>query len=127
RLLSVSPHVARWIPDLFCLNERVVLSGQWQFGFFSLTAVGATNVGSIRIHGDQDLHTNCSRHVKGRFHDCSYTEHFGPGGLSLGKGAPLGEFNFGSTIVLIFEGPRDFQFHITAGSRIRMGEALGTL
>ncbi|KAM4608188.1 phosphatidylserine decarboxylase proenzyme, mitochondrial-like [Discoglossus pictus] len=126
-LLSVSPHVARWMPSLFCQNERVVLSGQWQFGFFSLTAVGATNVGSICIYGDEDLHTNSPCHVKGRYHDCNYTETFGPGGLTLEKGDPLGEFNFGSTIVLIFEAPRHFQFQITAGSQIRVGEALGSL
>lgn len=52
-LMSVNPGVARWIKELFCLNERVVLTGQWQQGFFSLTAVGATNVGSIRIYFDQ--------------------------------------------------------------------------
>uniref|UniRef100_A0A8C3SK49 phosphatidylserine decarboxylase n=1 Tax=Chelydra serpentina TaxID=8475 RepID=A0A8C3SK49_CHESE len=49
-LMSVSPSVVRWIPGLFCHNERVVLSGEWAHGFFSLTAVGATNVGSIRIY-----------------------------------------------------------------------------
>ncbi|XP_048710417.2 phosphatidylserine decarboxylase proenzyme, mitochondrial isoform X2 [Caretta caretta] len=52
-LMSVSPSVVRWIPGLFCHNERVVLSGEWAHGFFSLTAVGATNVGSIRIYCDQ--------------------------------------------------------------------------
>lgn len=52
-LMSVNPGVARWVKELFCLNERVVLTGQWQHGFFSLTAVGATNVGSIRVYFDQ--------------------------------------------------------------------------
>ncbi|XP_053327319.1 phosphatidylserine decarboxylase proenzyme, mitochondrial-like isoform X2 [Spea bombifrons] len=126
-LLSVSPNIASWMPSLFCENERVVLSGQWQFGFFSLTAVGATNVGSIRIYGDEDLRTNRPRHVKGRFHDFSYTDCHGEGGLALSKGDPLGEFNFGSTIVLIFEGPRHFKFQIKNGSRIHVGEAVGTL
>lgn len=51
--MSVNPGVARWVKELFCLNERVVLRGQWQHGFFSLTAVGATNVGSIRVYFDQ--------------------------------------------------------------------------
>lgn len=51
--MSVNPGMARWIKELFCHNERVVLTGDWKHGFFSLTAVGATNVGSIRIYFDQ--------------------------------------------------------------------------
>ena len=49
-LMSVNPGMARWIKELFCHNERVVLTGDWKHGFLSLTAVGATNSGSIRIH-----------------------------------------------------------------------------
>lgn len=52
-LMSVNPGVARRVKELFCLNERVALTGQWQHGFFSLTAVGATNVGSIRVYFDR--------------------------------------------------------------------------
>ncbi|XP_058433400.1 phosphatidylserine decarboxylase proenzyme, mitochondrial isoform X5 [Marmota monax] len=54
-LMSVNPGMARWIKELFCHNERVVLTGDWKHGFFSLTAVGATNVGSIRIYFDRPL------------------------------------------------------------------------
>ncbi|XP_030066168.1 phosphatidylserine decarboxylase proenzyme, mitochondrial [Microcaecilia unicolor] len=126
-LMSVNPGIAHWITGLFCQNERVVLSGEWQYGFFSLTAVGATNVGSIRIYCDQELHTNCARHVKGHYHDCSYNEQCRPAGIFMGKGASLGEFNLGSTIVLIFEGPRHFNFTVAGGRKIRVGEALGSL
>ena len=52
-LLSVNPGIARWIQGLFNFNERVVYTGNWEHGFFSLTAVGATNVGSIKIYGDE--------------------------------------------------------------------------
>lgn len=50
--MSVNPRIAGWIPELFSLNERVVYVGEWQHGFFSMTAVGATNVGSIKVYSD---------------------------------------------------------------------------
>ena len=52
-LLTVAPWAARTMPGLFALNERVVLSGQWKYGFFAFAAVGAYNVGSINIHLDK--------------------------------------------------------------------------
>ncbi|XP_029371569.1 phosphatidylserine decarboxylase proenzyme, mitochondrial [Echeneis naucrates] len=141
-LMSVNPGVARWVKELFCLNERVVLTGQWQHGFFSLTAVGATNVGSIRVYFDQELQTNVPRYSKGSFHDHSYvaisdqvtkTEGDGgvvsidKGGVALQRGEAVGEFNLGSTIVLLFEAPKGFSFNLQPGQRIRVGEGLGSL
>ncbi|XP_075993427.1 phosphatidylserine decarboxylase proenzyme, mitochondrial isoform X2 [Genypterus blacodes] len=132
-LMSVNPGVARWVKELFCLNERVALTGQWQHGFFSLTAVGATNVGSIRVYFDQELHTNAPRYSKGSFVDRSYVANGnskaagGGEGVSLQKGEALGEFNLGSTIVLLFEAPADFSFNLQPGQLIRVGEALGLL
>ncbi|XP_034054657.1 phosphatidylserine decarboxylase proenzyme, mitochondrial isoform X2 [Gymnodraco acuticeps] len=139
-LMSVNPGVARLVKELFCLNERVALSGQWQHGFFSLTAVGATNVGSIRVYFDQDLQTNAPRYSKGSFHDRSYValddqvlKAADEGGVASGegvvlqRGAAVGEFNLGSTIVLLFEAPKDFSFDLQPGQKIRVGEGLGSL
>ncbi|XP_066546108.1 phosphatidylserine decarboxylase proenzyme, mitochondrial isoform X2 [Amia ocellicauda] len=126
-LMSVNPGVARWIKELFCHNERVVLSGEWMHGFFSLTAVGATNVGSIRIYFDKELHTNSPRYSKGSYNDFSYLSNNNREGVNMRKGEHLGEFNLGSTIVLLFEAPQDFTFNIKAGQKIRFGEALGTM
>ncbi|KYO31667.1 phosphatidylserine decarboxylase proenzyme, mitochondrial isoform X2 [Alligator mississippiensis] len=126
-LMSVNPGVARWIKELFCHNERVVLTGDWKHGFFSLTAVGATNVGSIRIYFDQDLHTNSPRYSKGSYNDFSFITNNNKEGIPMRKGEHLGEFNLGSTIVLIFEAPKDFKFHLKPGQKIRFGEALGSL
>ncbi|XP_073334258.1 phosphatidylserine decarboxylase proenzyme, mitochondrial isoform X2 [Pagrus major] len=138
-LMSVNPGVARLVKELFCLNERVALTGQWQHGFFSLTAVGATNVGSIRVYFDQELQTNAPRYRKGSFYDRSYVVNgdqvltgtgeggvvsIDGGGVALQKGAALGEFNLGSTIVLLFEAPKDFSFNLQPGQRIRVGEGL---
>ncbi|XP_056386521.1 phosphatidylserine decarboxylase proenzyme, mitochondrial isoform X3 [Hyla sarda] len=126
-LMSVNPGVARWIKELFCYNERVVLSGGWKHGFFSLTAVGATNVGSIRIYFDRDLQTNSPRYSKGSHNDMSYVTNNNQDGIVMRKGEQLGEFNLGSTIVLIFEAPKDFTFNLKAGQKIHFGEAVGSL
>ncbi|XP_059402879.1 phosphatidylserine decarboxylase proenzyme, mitochondrial-like isoform X2 [Carassius carassius] len=126
-LMSVNPGVARWIKELFCHNERVVLSGEWTHGFFSLTAVGATNVGSIHIYFDKELRTNNPRYNKGSFNDFSYASNNSQEGVSMRKGEHLGEFNLGSTIVLLFEAPRDFTFNLKAGQKIHFGEPLGTM
>ncbi|KAL8180627.1 UNVERIFIED_CONTAM: hypothetical protein K2H54_029925 [Gekko kuhli] len=126
-LMSVNPGVARWIKELFCHNERVVLSGCWKHGFFSLTAVGAQNVGSIRIYFDQDLRTNSPRYSKGSYNDFSFVTNNNKEGIPMRKGEHLGEFNLGSTIVLIFEAPKDFIFYLKPGQKIRFGEALGSL
>nr|XP_044988338.1 phosphatidylserine decarboxylase proenzyme, mitochondrial isoform X2 [Jaculus jaculus] len=126
-LMSVNPGMARWIKELFCHNERVVLTGDWKHGFFSLTAVGATNVGSIRIYFDRDLHTNSPRYSKGSYNDFSFVTHANKEGVPMRKGEHLGEFNLGSTIVLIFEAPKDFNFKLKTGQKIRFGEALGSL
>ncbi|XP_042335073.1 phosphatidylserine decarboxylase proenzyme, mitochondrial [Sceloporus undulatus] len=128
-LMSVNPGVTRWIKELFCHNERVVLTGFWKHGFFSLTAVGAQNVGSIRIYFDRDLHTNSPRYSKGSYNDFSFadTDAASREGVAMRKGEHLGEFNLGSTIVLIFEAPKDFNFYVKPGQKIRFGEALGSL
>ncbi|NP_001313348.1 phosphatidylserine decarboxylase proenzyme, mitochondrial isoform f [Homo sapiens] len=90
-------------------------------------AVGATNVGSIRIYFDRDLHTNSPRHSKGSYNDFSFVTHTNREGVPMRKGEHLGEFNLGSTIVLIFEAPKDFNFQLKTGQKIRFGEALGSL
>ena len=51
--MSVAPWAVRTMPGLFALNERAVLSGTWKHGFFSMTAVGAYNVGSINLVMDE--------------------------------------------------------------------------
>ncbi|XP_013383669.1 phosphatidylserine decarboxylase proenzyme, mitochondrial isoform X2 [Lingula anatina] len=120
-LLSVNPGVARWIQGLFNFNERAVYYGDWENGFFSLTAVGATNVGSIHINFDRDLATNCGcQWPEGTYFDKAFET-----GIDVRKGENFGEFNLGSTIVLIFEAPKNFNFKIQGGQKIRFGQPMG--
>ena len=46
-------------------------------------------------------------------------------GVYVKKGEYFGEFNLGSTIVLIFEAPEDFKFNLGGeGSKVRVGQAI---
>ena len=43
----------------------------------------------------------------------------------LGKGDHMGVFNLGSSVVIIFEAPKEFEFNVKPGDRIKYGEPLG--
>lgn len=116
-LLSVNPTIASWIPGLFTLNERAVYTGTWEHGYFSMTAVGATNVGSIRVYDDSSLHTNTRKWKDCRHKDKVINKFWR-------KGEEVGEFRMGSTIVLLFEAPPNFKFNFAPGSRVKVGKGL---
>ena len=47
------------------------------------------------------------------------------GGVPISKGEMIGEFNLGSTIVLLFEAPDNFEFTVQGEQKVLFGEALG--
>ena len=118
KLISIRPTFMSWIEDLFTINERVAYIGKWAYGFFSMTAVGATNVGSVRVYFDEKLKTNRFLSFPGSFKDQKLHA------VTKSRGDPFGEFNLGSTIVLIFEAPADFECNVTPGQKIRYGQKL---
>lgn len=127
-LFSVSPWMAKRLKNLFVLNERVALLGRWKFGFFGMIPVGATNVGSIKINFDTALRTN----VRGRppppgtYNEAVYSA-ASPilNGQPLTGGEEMGGFCLGSTIVLVFEAPKTFEFAVKAGQKVKVGNRIG--
>jgi phosphatidylserine decarboxylase len=126
-LFPVAPAVVRVVPRLFVENERVVLSGSWRHGFYSLTAVGATNVGSIQLAEPLaslfPVTTNSSQDD----HAALPLQRFesSVSGLPVEASSELAQFNLGSTVVLVFEAPAEFEFGVGAGDRVVMGQGLG--
>ena len=111
-----------------------------------MAAVGATNVGSIKVYNDkvrcyrinynhmvdffslsfQKLLTNLPEHERdGEYFDEPFHNE-NLSGIPMKRGDPFGEFNLGSTIVLIFEAPSDLKFHVPEGRKIRFGQRLAT-
>ena len=120
-LFSVNPSTARGVPGLFARNERVVCLFEGAGGApFVLVLVGATIVGSMATvwHGV----VNPPR--PGSLRDWSYSDRR----IELGRGAEMGRFLLGSTVVMLFPpGPLQFSPSWVPGGAIRMGEAMAGL
>jgi phosphatidylserine decarboxylase len=117
-LFSVNPATARGVPGLFARNERVVCVFDSERGPFVLVLVAATIVGSMATvwHGV----VNPPRPAGVR----EWT--YGEGDVMLERGAEMGRFLLGSTVVMLF--PRNTLAFIpqwSPGRSIRMGEAMG--
>jgi phosphatidylserine decarboxylase len=119
RLFSVNAVTARHVPALFARNERVLtLFDTGAIGQFAMVLVGALNVGSMATVWAGDI-TPAARRVVTRI----------PGPpTTLEKGAELGRFNMGSTVILLFE-PNRVRWHpwVRAGSVVRLGQSLGVI
>ncbi len=116
-LFSVNPTTARGVPGLFARNERVVCVFDSAHGPFVLVLVGATIVGSMATvwHGV----VNPPR--PGTLREWTYAD----GQVVLERGAEMGRFLLGSTVVMLF--PRH-TLRFVAGwapmGAVRMGEAM---
>eukprot|EP00512_Aurantiochytrium_limacinum_P000658 CAMPEP_0171494706 /NCGR_PEP_ID=MMETSP0958-20121227/5707_1 /TAXON_ID=87120 /ORGANISM="Aurantiochytrium limacinum, Strain ATCCMYA-1381" /LENGTH=463 /DNA_ID=CAMNT_0012028551 /DNA_START=76 /DNA_END=1467 /DNA_ORIENTATION=+ len=126
RLLPVRPWAVERVEDLYCRNERVVLNGSWEGGFFSFGAVGALNVGSIDITFDTDVQTNKQSRFPYQPYVKAISERMYPEPVQAVRGQALGSFDMGSTVVLVFETSKDFEFNVSPGQTVRVGERLGT-
>jgi phosphatidylserine decarboxylase len=118
RLFSVNAATASLVPRLFARNERVLTWFDTAFGEFALILVGALNVGSIATVWAGDI-TPAPRRV---------ATTLPPQAVSLDKGAELGRFNMGSTVILLFQQDRArWHTEVRAGATVRLGQSLGYL
>ncbi len=122
-LFSVNPTTARGVPGLFARNERVVCVFETARGPFVLALVGATIVGSMETvwHGV----VNPPRPQNAR--EWRYGQPDGSPAVELARGAEMGRFRLGSTVVMLFpKGPLRFNPSWQPVGPVRMGEAMAT-
>jgi phosphatidylserine decarboxylase len=116
RLFSVNSTTALHVPRLFARNERVLTLFDTAFGHMALVMVGALNVGSIATVWAGDI-APAPRRVLTRLP---------PQAVGLAKGAELGRFNMGSTVILLFPRYRvRWLAQVRAGAAVQLGQALG--
>ncbi len=121
-LFSVNARTARVVDGLFARNERIILNCEDGHGPFALVLVGAMCVGSMEL-------TCCDLPSLVRHHDRSRPLRLSlPAPFAFERGAELGRFNMGSTVIMILPAAAGVWLdHLDAGTPVRMGQALGRL
>lgn len=117
RLFSVNAKHLKRVPNLYTQNERVVLKCKSGVFLFWLVFVGAQNVGKMRFAFDESIQTNASNAQ-------NFTREYDK--LFVKKGEELGNFELGSTIIIIAQ--KGFvKFGIKAGEHIKFAQHIGEL
>ncbi|HPF26911.1 MAG TPA: archaetidylserine decarboxylase [Steroidobacteraceae bacterium] len=122
RLFSVNTVTVAAVPRLFARNERIVCCFETDGMPWSLVMVGALNVGSMTTVWHGDVAPRRSRVVT----ELPLTDPLAP--LQLVKGAEIGRFNMGSTVILVL--PRNvatWNAELLPGAKLRMGAMIGRL
>ena len=114
-LWPVNPPAVRTIPSLFAVNERVTTLLETPQGPVAVVMVGATNVGSIRL-AYADLVTNQRGRREVREHRPA---------IDVARGAELGTFQMGSTVILLVSARRFEWSGLEAGKWLPMGSGVG--
>jgi len=116
KLYSVAKKWLFKVPNLYAKNERVVLKCQLKNGkFLWLVFVGALNVGKMKFDFDENIQTNAfgRRKFKKNYEN-----------LHLKIGEHLGNFELGSTIVILNE-IGAIESEISPNLSLKFGQILG--
>jgi phosphatidylserine decarboxylase len=116
-LWPVHPGAVADVPRLFARNERVVWNGELASGgAFAIAAVGALNVGSIRL-AIHPLRTNRNGMARPRTLALE--------AVTVERGDEMGCFEFGSALVLLLAPGAGRLEPLAPGTSLRVGTEIG--
>ena len=121
RLFSVNASTARLVPRIFARNERVIAIFETRFGPMAVILVGAIFVGSMETVWAGQITPPYG-------HDMQHWRYpeTGENSVSLERGAEMGRFNMGSTVILVLpRGAAEWQDQMKVGQPVVVGEPLG--
>jgi len=123
RLFSVAPHTVSTVPRVFARNERLIAVFETEAGPMAMVLVGALFVACIETVWAGVVTPPHGYRVRRTDFRAGNTK-----SIQLARGAEMGRFNMGSTVILLF-GPQRVHWaaNLSAGQPLRMGEAIGTL
>ena len=119
RLFSVNHATARALPGVFARNERVVAMFDTDFGPMAMVLVGALFVGSMETVWAGEISPPHVREGLPRIEKPASP-------LPFEKGAEMGRFNMGSTVILLT--PKVLEWEMLASTQaLKMGERIATI
>jgi phosphatidylserine decarboxylase len=121
RLFSVNAATVARVPRLFARNERVVCAFEGEHGAFVLILVGALFVGSMSTVWHGEVTPAGARSGPRLLERRTGADEWQP------RGAELGMFNMGSTVILLLPpGAARWDEALQPGMGLRVGQGLGT-
>ncbi|MDO6515095.1 MULTISPECIES: archaetidylserine decarboxylase [unclassified Neptuniibacter] len=120
-LFSVNQTTAAGVEQLFARNERLIAHFETEHGPMAMVLVGAMIVAGIEtVWSGQE-----APRLKAPEHRSFKNETIPP--IKLEKGAEMGRFKLGSTVILLFGKDKiSWQTGLDANSPIKLGEAIGS-
>lgn len=117
RLFSVDAQTTTELPNLFVRNERVITLFSTPIGPMAVILVGAMLVGSINTPWEGIIAPASKRHI--------YHWHYLDNKISLFKGQEVGQFQLGSTVIILFAPNRMKWLPHLSGKKVKFGENIG--
>lgn len=118
-LFPVNPYFSQRVDNLFAINERMVLAlAGGPLGAMALVMVGASGVGNVTLahpHVEAREFRRSRSHRRVRLHEP----------LAIERGAELGAFHLGSTVILVFEPGAVELADLAPGQALCFGESIG--
>lgn len=118
RLFSVAPYSAEVITSLYTRNERIISIFKTLAGYMAIVMVGAVNVSAIETSWAGLITPPRGKRIQRKKYP----------GVKLEKGAELGVFNMGSTVVMAFESDNVcWDEKLSPHQAVRVGQSLGRI
>lgn len=119
RLFSVAPHTVNTVPRLFARNERLVCKFETEQGPMIMILVGAVNVSAMDTVWSGPVTPPSKRKITRSGYESV--------DILLTKGAEMGRFNLGSTVILLFNDKLAIHDTISPQQSIKLGQALASV
>ena len=118
-LWPVNPWSVKKIKSLFAVNERIIVLFETPRGKAALVMVAATNVGNMTMSFDTELNSSFRTGIR------QVREHTYKPAIPIGRGAEVGIFHMGSTVIMLYEkGVLPIDAEAFMGRHVKMGQAL---